>query len=279
MPTVPYRLVNVFAETTFGGNPLAVIEDASGLTDTDMQLIARQFNLSETSFILPSDKAAARIRIFTPSYEMPFAGHPTLGSAHVVSTLLRAGDEFSLEMAAGVIPVEKRAGRWSLQANRPSTRPMAASRAELAAMLNLPEDAVKGPALWVDCGTEQPMIELTGVEHLHACRPDAGLMVRHSTNRSGQAKTYVFARTADGFETRYFWMAGASGVSEDPGTGSACANLGGWWQATEGDKSLHARVCQGTVIGRPNLLTLDVDNGRITVGGGVIEIGEGRLQW
>jgi trans-2,3-dihydro-3-hydroxyanthranilate isomerase len=279
MPTVLYRLVNVFAETTFGGNPLAVIEDGSGLTASDMQLIARQFNLSETSFILPSDKAAARIRIFTPSYEMPFAGHPTLGSAHVVSTLRGAGDEFSLEMAAGVIPLKKRAGRWNLQANPPSTRPMAASRAELAAMLNLPEDAVKAPALWVDCGTEQPMIELTGVEHVHACRLDAVLMGRHSTNRSGQAKTYVFARTADGFEARYFWMAGASGVSEDPGTGSACANLGGWWQATEGDKALHARVCQGTAIGRPNLLTLDVDNGRITVGGGVIEIGSGRLQW
>jgi trans-2,3-dihydro-3-hydroxyanthranilate isomerase len=279
MPTVPYRLVNVFAETTFGGNPLAVIEDASGLSDTDMQRIARQFNLSETSFILPSDKAAARIRIFTPTYEMPFAGHPTLGSAHVVSTRLAAGDEFGLEMAAGVIPVKKQAGRWTLQANTPGTRPMAASRAELAAMLKLPEDAVKGPALWVDCGTEQPMIELTGALHVHACQPDPVLIARHSTNRSGQAKTYVFARTAEGFEVRYFWMAGAAGISEDPGTGSACANLGGWWQATEGDKSLHALVRQGTAIGRPNLLTLDVDHGRITVGGGVIEIGAGRLQW
>ena len=283
MFTVPYRLVNVFAETTFGGNPLAVVEDASSLSDADMQLIARQFNLSETSFILPSDKAAARIRIFTPSYEMPFAGHPTLGSAHVVSTLLGAGDEFSLEMAAGVIPVKKRAGRWSLQAKSPTTRPMAASRAELAAMLNLPEDAIAGPALWVDCGTEQPMIELTAVDYVHACRPDAGLMARHSTNRSGQAKTYVFARAAEGFETRYFWMAGATtGVAEireDPGTGSACANLGGWWQATEGDKALHTQVRQGSAIGRPNLLTLDVENGRITVGGRVIDIGSGRLQW
>jgi trans-2,3-dihydro-3-hydroxyanthranilate isomerase len=279
MPTVLYRLVNVFAETTFGGNPLAVIEDASSLTDSDMQRIARQFNLSETSFILPSDKAAARIRIFTPSYEMPFAGHPTLGSAHVASTLLGAGDAFSLEMAAGVIPVKKRAGRWTLQANAPATRPMAASRAELAAMLNLPEEAIGGPALWVDCGTEQPMIPLTSVEHVHACQPDLALMARHSTNRSGQAKTYVFARTAEGFEARYFWMAGAAGIREDPGTGSACANLGGWWQATEGEQALHAQVRQGTVIERPNLLTLDVENGRITVGGGVIEIGAGRLQW
>jgi trans-2,3-dihydro-3-hydroxyanthranilate isomerase len=279
MPTVHYRLVNVFAETTFGGNPLAVIEDGSSLTDGEMQRIARQFNLSETTFILPSDKAAARIRIFTPTFEMPFAGHPTLGSAHVVSRMLATGDEFSLEMSAGLIPVKKRAGRWTLQANVPTMRPMMASRAALAAMLNLPEDAIGEPAIWVNCGTEQPMIPLTSVEYVQACRPDPALMALHSTNRSGQAKTYVFARTAEGFEVRYFWIAGANGLSEDPGTGSACANLGGWWQATEGDKPLHAIVRQGTLIERPNMLTLDVEHDRITVGGSVIEIGGGRLDW
>ncbi|MEO7496717.1 MAG: PhzF family phenazine biosynthesis protein [Massilia sp.] len=279
MPTLQYRLLNVFAETTFGGNPLAVIENGTGLADADMQRIARQFNLSETTFILPSERAAARIRIFTPSYEMPFAGHPTLGSAQVVSTLLGAGDAFDLEMGAGIIPVRKRNGRWSLQANMPNRRPMDATRAELAAMLGLPEEAIGGPVMWVDCGTEQPMIPLTSVDYVHACRPDPALMVRHSTNRTGQAKTYVFARTADGFEVRYFWMPGPASVSEDPGTGSACANLGGWWQATEGDKPLHALVRQGTLIDRPNLLTLDVEDGRIAVGGGVIELGAGHLLW
>ncbi len=87
MPHIQYQILNVFAETPFGGNPLAVIEDGSGLSDTEMQLIARQFNLSETTFLLPSSNATARIRIFTPTYEMPFAGHPTLGSAHVVRQL------------------------------------------------------------------------------------------------------------------------------------------------------------------------------------------------
>lgn len=279
MPTVQYRLLNVFAETTFGGNPLAVIEDGSGLADADMQRIARQFNLSETTFILPSERAAARIRIFTPGYEMPFAGHPTLGSAQVVSTLLGAGDAFELEMAAGLIPVRKRNGRWTLQANVPTTRPTTASRADLAAMLGMPEEAVGRPAMWVDCGTEQLMVPLTSVAHVQACRPDPALMTRHSTNTGGQAKTYVFARTDEGFEVRYFSMPGPVSVSEDPGTGSACANLGGWWQATEGDRPLRALVRQGTLIGRPNLLMLDVEDGRIAVGGGVIELGAGRLQW
>ena len=278
MPTIRYRLVNVFAETPFGGNPLAVIEDASALTDAEMQLVARQFNLSETSFILPSTRAAARIRIFTPTYEMPFAGHPTLGSSHVVSQLHAAGETFALELAAGVIPVHRAGGRWRLASNRPTHRPMDATPAELAAMLGLPVDAIAGPALWVDCGTEQPMIPLASPEFVHACRPDPALVARHSTNSSGHGKSYVFARTADGFESRYFWMPGSS-LSEDPGTGSACANLGGWWQATHGDTPLHATVRQGTKIDRPNVLTLDVEHGRIEVGGRVVEIGAGTLNW
>ncbi|MDQ2821427.1 MAG: PhzF family phenazine biosynthesis protein [Pseudomonadota bacterium] len=278
MPSIRYRLVNVFAETPFGGNPLAVVEDASMLTDAEMQLVARQFNLSETSFLLPSTCAAARIRIFTPTYEMPFAGHPTLGSAHVVSTLPGAGDRFALEMAAGVIPVHRAGGRWHLAANRPAYRPMAATPAELAAMLGLPLEAIGGPALWVDCGAEQPMIPLTSVDFVHACRPDPALVARYSRNTSGHGKSYVFARTPEGFESRYFWMPGSS-LSEDPGTGSACANLGGWWLATQGNVPLHATVRQGTLIARPNVLTLDVADGKIQVGGRVIEIGGGTLTW
>jgi PhzF family phenazine biosynthesis protein len=278
MPTIQYRLVNVFAETPFGGNPLAVIEDGSALSDAEMQLVARQFNLSETTFILPSNRAAARIRIFTPTYEMPFAGHPTLGSAHVVRHLLDAGDTLALEMAAGVIPVHAAGERWHLTANRPSYRAIDAAPAELAAMLGLSVDLLAGPAMWVDCGTEQPMLQLASVAAVNACRPDAALMARHSTNRSGQAKLYVFARTPDGFEVRYFWMSGSS-LAEDPGTGSACANLGGWWQATQGAAPLHAVVRQGTLIGRPNVLTLDVEKGAIQVGGRVVDIGAGSLRW
>jgi trans-2,3-dihydro-3-hydroxyanthranilate isomerase len=281
MPTIRYRLVNVFAaspQAPFSGNPLAVIEDGSALSEAEMQLVARQFNLSETTFLLPSERAAARIRIFTPTYEMPFAGHPTLGSAHVVRTLLAEGERFALEMEAGIIPVHLASGRWHLAANRPTQRPMDASPADLAAMLGLPREALAGPALWVDCGSEQPMIELASAAFVHACQPDPALVARFSTNARGQGKAYVFARTADGFESRYFWMPGSS-LSEDPGTGSACANLGGWWLATQGAVPLHATVRQGTAMGRPNVLTLDVEDGAIQVGGRVVDIGEGTLRW
>jgi len=108
-----YRIVNVFTRNgRLTGNPLCVFEDGEGLDGAAMQDLARQFNLSETTFILPSTKATAHVRIFTPSYEMPFAGHPTLGSAHVVRAL-KGGDAVALEMKAGVIPVNAKGDRWT----------------------------------------------------------------------------------------------------------------------------------------------------------------------
>jgi trans-2,3-dihydro-3-hydroxyanthranilate isomerase len=128
----PYRIVNVFAESPLGGNPLCVFEDGHALDDATMQALALQFNLSETTFILPSAKATARVRIFTPTFEMPFAGHPTLGTAHVVRALGGVGDVVRLEMRAGIIPVVAAGDVWTLSANAPRHRPVSASRAELA---------------------------------------------------------------------------------------------------------------------------------------------------
>src|SRR5688572_27683905 len=116
MTAYAYRILNVFARAgRLTGNPLCVFEDGAGIDDATMQALARQFNLSETTFILPSAKATARVRIFTPSYEMPFAGHPTLGTAHVVRAL-KGGDALTLEMKAGIIPVKAQGDRWTLQA-------------------------------------------------------------------------------------------------------------------------------------------------------------------
>src|SRR6476620_11911647 len=105
---LPFRLLNVFARAgdPFSGNPLCVFEDGSGLEEEQMHGLARQFNLSETTFITAADGdgADAGVRIFTPNYEMAFAGHPTLGTAHVVRALGLAGDALTLSMPAGVIP-------------------------------------------------------------------------------------------------------------------------------------------------------------------------------
>src|SRR5215470_5339975 len=149
MASYAFRILNVFAESKLGGNPLAVIEDGRGLDDATMQALALQFNLSETTFILPSAKASAHVRIFTPTFEMPFAGHPTLGTAHVVRSVRHAGDAVTLEMKAGIIPVRAAGDEWTLSANAPRTRPAAASRQDLAAMLGLEPSDLGAEPLWV----------------------------------------------------------------------------------------------------------------------------------
>src|SRR5271163_2822203 len=118
MAAHPFRIVNVFtqAQAPFTGNPLCVFENGGDLSSEEMQALARQFNLSETTFILPSTRADARVRIFTPAYEMAFAGHPTLGTAHVCRALKLGGDSLRLEMQAGLIPVSAVENRWTLSA-------------------------------------------------------------------------------------------------------------------------------------------------------------------
>lgn len=277
MKTIHFRLLNVFAESIFGGNPLAVIEDGSDLTDTQMQSVAQQFNLSETTFLLPSDQAAARVRIFTPSYEMPFAGHPILGSAQVVRELRGAGDAFSLDVKAGLIPVASKDDFWTLQAGEHQCWPAQATASQLADMLGLPSAAVLGPAMWGSYGEQQLIIPLAQPEDVHACKPDPLLLKVYGQNNKRNANVYVFAQTADGFRARFFWLQHGN-ICEDPGTGSACANLGAWWLAQAGALPLQARIEQGRETGRDNVLYLNVaEDRRISIGGRVLQIGQGTL--
>ena len=149
-----FRILNVFTErgARLSGNPLCVFESGAGLSTDTMQAIARQFNLSETTFILPSARGAARVRIFTPGYEMPFAGHPTLGTAHVCRALGLGGDELRLELQAGLIPVVARGDRWTLTAFAPSWRELDIERATLARALGLEPDDIGERPLWVKSG-------------------------------------------------------------------------------------------------------------------------------
>ncbi|MBO8525776.1 PhzF family phenazine biosynthesis protein, partial [Staphylococcus aureus] len=120
MSRYAFRLLNVFAESTFGGNQLAVFEDGHGLDDATMQAIGRQFNLSEITFIFPdeADGATARLRIFTPDYEMPFAGHPSLGTAQVVRELYGPGNELTLRCQSGIVSLTAQDEGWSLVPQR-----------------------------------------------------------------------------------------------------------------------------------------------------------------
>ena len=272
-----YRIVNVFAVAgdRLSGNPLCVFEDARGLSDAQMQALALQLNLSETTFVLPSSRATAHVRIFTPAFEMPFAGHPTLGTAHVVRAL-GGGDRVTLEMRAGVVPVAADGDTWTLQAARPPvTRQVAASRAELAAMLSLPEAAIAGEPLWVSTGAEQLVIPIASAGHVRAARPVPELLARHGfTSERTESMAYLWA--PDGEVRFFFTQLGA--VREDPATGSACANLGGYLLATGAALPVTMELRQGEAVGRPSRLGLQVSADRqISVRGLVIELGGGRF--
>ena len=274
-----YRIVNVFTRGgPFTGNPLCVFEDGRGLDDAAMQALARQFNLSETTFILPSTAATVRVRIFTPSYEMPFAGHPTLGTAHVVRSLHDAGDALNLEMKAGIIPVIAERDRWTLQANAPSWRAVTETRGEMAAMLGLALSDVADSPLWMKAGKEQLLVPVKSAEAVRRANPraDAFLRVR---SEDGNSMAYVFADDGDASArvvSRFFFSNGTA-VLEDPATGSACANLGGWFTATRPGQDIRRTVSQGDEIQRPSSLYLEVKAGVIFVGGDVIEMGRGRI--
>jgi trans-2,3-dihydro-3-hydroxyanthranilate isomerase len=277
--TLAYRIVNVFTRAaTLSGNPLCVFEDGDGLDAETMQALARQFNLSETTFILPSAKATARVRIFTPSYEMPFAGHPTLGTAHVVRALRGGGDAVALEMKAGIIPVNAMRDRWTLQANAPRSRAMELTRAELEEILGLAAGDVAEWPLWVNAGKEQLMVPVTNADAVRRARPRGDVFARLKSE-DGHSMAYVFHDAGDAAGTvqaRFFFPSGAA-ILEDPATGSACANLGGWFTVIRPQADVRRTISQGDAVGRPSTLYLDVTRGAIHVGGDVIELGRGSV--
>ena len=280
MATLRYHLVNVFAEAPLAGNPLCVFEDGSALDDATMQALALQFNLSETTFILPATapNATARVRIFTPTFEMPFAGHPTLGTAHVVRKLLNAGDSVRLEMKAGLIPVTAKRDEWTLEANAPRSHTPQPARAEFAQMLGIAATDVLDGALWVDTGSEQLIMPLASADAVARCQPNAELLARFSVGNKRNGLAYAWARVnATTIRARFFFTKYGS-VVEDPGTGSACANLGGWFVAQKEPLPLAVQVLQGDQVGRPCRLGLRVDKeSRIFVSGRVIALGSGEI--
>jgi trans-2,3-dihydro-3-hydroxyanthranilate isomerase len=283
MPTLHYRLVNVFTRQhgVLTGNPLCVFENADNLETPTMQALARQFNLSETTFILRSTLANAKVRIFTPSYEMPFAGHPTLGTAFVCNALGLGGSELKLEMQAGIIPVHLHTmdsgTRWVLQANAPTWREPRSSRADIARMLRIQESDVGARPLWVKAGKEQLVIPLTNEHAVRRTHPNAELCNRE-LSEDGHSMAYVFAETSPGkLLSRFFFPVG-SALLEDPATGSATANLGGWLIANDRALPCAYEISQGEYVQRPSTLYLDVDTQRrIFVSGEVIELGRGTV--
>ena len=291
---------DVFTDQRFGGNPLAVFPYAAGLDTATMQAIAREFNLSETAFVFPpeSDSESLRVRIFTPEVEMPFAGHPTIGTAYVVTSIgavALTGAETSLVLgeAAGPVPVTVFADNGSpigaqLTAPRAPEFGQAPAPSVLAAMLNVEEEALLA-APWapqaVSCGA--PFV-FVGVRDRHVlARTLVNPMVWGAHLRGAWAPwLYVFCFDAErpDAQVRARMFAPESGVPEDPATGSAAAALGGYLGARADADGTHVwRVEQGVEMGRPSLLDVEADrsNGavlRVRVGGACVMVSEGTME-
>jgi PhzF family phenazine biosynthesis protein len=279
MAAHPYRLVNVFTYNrgALTGNPLCVFEDAAAFDARLMQALARQFNLSETTFILPSANADAAVRIFTPTYEMPFAGHPTLGTAHVCRALGLGGDSLRLEMQAGLITVRAQGDRWTLSAPAPTWREVEDSTDVLAAALGLERHDIGERPLWVKAGKEQLVVPLTSIEAVRRVSPQPQAL-RQIRSEDGISMAYVFALTGAGTALARFFFPQGTAILEDPATGSATANFGGWVLAMQRPLPAALQISQGEFVGRPSTLYLQVDDRQdIYVGGDVLEIGRGSV--
>lgn len=278
MPTLRYVVVDVFTDVPLAGNQLAVFTDGRGVGDETMQKLARELNLSETVFVLPPEAGGhARIRIFTPALELPFAGHPVLGSAFVLGMPLQLA-EIHLETDSGVIPVtlEREGARivfGRMQQPIPNWAPFDQAE-ELQKLLGVRSQL---PVETYDLGPHHVFIELGSEAAVAALEPDFRALAR-LTHKG----VNCFAGSGSRWKTRMF--APADGVAEDPATGSACGPLG-VHLARHGRIGFGEEVVvsQGVEVGRPSTLYVRVDGraeqiDRVEVGGSAVIVARGEFR-
>ncbi len=286
-----FQTVDVFTTTRFGGNPLAVFPDATGIDPAAMQTIAREFNLSETTFVLPPKDPAhtARIRIFTPMHELPFAGHPNVGTALVLAALAPTRpDRMVFEEAAGLVHMTfdwaGEHGRATLEAPQTLALGETIPPETIAACTGLtPEDVLttRHAPVVAGMGTFFVIAEVTP-EALARATPDTAAMqaaaTRHAVRPLG-FPVHLHAASPTGRRTRMF--APLSGVTEDPATGSANVALAALLLSCTTDESLAITLEQGIEMGRPSQLYATArrtpDGIRATIGGSAVSVLRGTI--
>jgi len=275
----PFRLVDVFGERPFSGNQLCVVTDATGLDADQMQTIAREIGFSETTFVLAAEGSRYSMRIFTPGGELPFAGHPTLGTAFVLVTEQRVSSPVTQRVGAGEFRVEVDLDTHSasVEQHAPDIGPALAELGPVAAAVGLPvRDLDRNlPARVVSTGLPHLIVPAASVPAVVHARPDLRALV-YLIEEVGADGYYLFAPTEEGAKARLFDP--ALPVAEDPATGSAAGPLAAYMLA-EGFRSGPIVIRQGEEMGRPSVLharaELDDDRWKVTVGGDVWIVGEG----
>ena len=292
---------DIFTDKPFGGNQLAVFPAATGLTDEQMFALAREFNFSETTFVFPPEKGGTRrLRIWTPGGEVPFAGHPTVGTAHVLAAIGEIqleGESTSIvfEENVGPVPVKIRASQGKpvfaqlSVAKLPEVGPPVPTRETLAAMLSIEaKDLVGGhfSPQSLSCGLPFLFVALRDRDAVKRARVRVDQWERTLGN-AWASMIFVFSRDPEreGSDIRARMFAPGISVSEDPATGSACAALGGYLAARDPrqDGMLRWVVEQGFEMGRPSILEVEVDKtaGVVTavrVGGASVMMSEGTIE-
>lgn len=277
MPTLPYHVLDVFTDRPYAGNPLAVVLDGDDLSTESMQAIAREFNLSETTFPTSSDRADYAVRIFTPGTELPFAGHPSIGTAWLLARLGRIpAGEVRQDCAAGVLPVAVTGSGATLTGGAPTVsdpldaEPLLHSVGlEAGSLAGIAPPRTAGTGLeWTYLAVEADAVGRVAPDWIGLARsvPSTGLAVFSWTD----GVAHLRAMTTEGFE--------------DPATGSAALGFGVYLAASGlvRDGTTEYRIHQGAEIGRPSTLygTVTTDGGTVsavTVRGGVVPVATGEI--
>ena len=278
--------LDVFASAPGRGNPLAVVLDAAGLDSADMQAIAAWLNLSETTFVLPPTQADAdyRLRIFTPRQELPFAGHPSVGTAHAVierGLVTPRDGRLVQECGAGLLPIradgEGRQRRLHVRAPRGTER--TADPTLILPSLRADRRGALRPVV-IDNGPRWWCIELADEAAVRALAPDLDAMARGS-RATGAVGVAVFARcTGQPHALVVRAFVPADGIPEDPVTGSANAAICAWLQANDALPDRRFVSSQGREVGRDGIVECAVDgDGEVWIGGQTQTIVEGVLHW
>jgi trans-2,3-dihydro-3-hydroxyanthranilate isomerase len=290
MAVYPFVTLDVFTDQRFGGNPLAVFPDAAGLDAETMQALAREFNLSETTFVLPPDDPdhTARVRIFTPQAELAFAGHPNVGTAWVLAGLGRDRDGvLRFEEGAGLVEVaverrDRQVAGCRVAAPQPLSLADAPAPDDLAACAGLAPGDISA-AIVASVGTAA-VLAAVPPGALERAAPDVAAFRAAAARWPGYAGhflLYLYARDANAVRARSF--APLYGISEDPATGSAGAALAASLLHRDGGDTLALDIRQGVEMGRPSRMQAgaerDADGGiRAWVGGRCVPVLRGNAE-